>query len=260
MIDVIITAIRREFLSECINSIACQAHDGVHIHIIKDGQCEYIDNIVSAITSLPISIYSSTKNIGPYRLVNCVMPFLKHKYFCIQDADDVSAPHRLKYSLQQCETNNLDMFGGSIQMFGDKEDNKMLMPQILCDEYVAPNTKRSLLFAHPTLFMRREYFVDINGYTDYYCGCDIEFMTRCYWAGAKINTTNDVLVHHRMHPSQLTKQEKTKIGSRLRRAIQSTLHTQIKTYPDNRNNISFFKKQGKLDACLNSYNLIKCCY
>jgi len=256
-VDVIVTASRKEFLFESLQSIHEQENCKINLFIIKDGNCEDISDISSQFIC---HVYSSKQCIGPYRLTNLIVPHLTSKYFCIQDSDDISASHRLQSSLTACYENDHDVFGASVQEFTHDYKNtkqKILAPVQLSDTNVAPVGSRALLFAHPTLVMKRQYFLDINGYCNEFCACDIEFMNRCYWAGANIGTTNEILVMHRIHDKQLTKHSVMGYQTQFRQDIIHKLEQKIEMYPQQRNNINFFREQGELQETLQQFRLDK---
>jgi hypothetical protein len=251
-VDVIVTAHRRKYLQESLQSICSQHNCNVCVHVVKDGDCECIDDILS---QFKLHSYCSEQRLGPYKLVNLLMPHLQNKYFCIQDSDDISVPHRLHCSLTQCHENALHLFGASIEEFGDNCNNRTIKPMKLQDDCVAPVGKTCLVFPHPTLVMQRDYFLKINGYKDVYCGGDVEFMNRCYWAGAKMGTTNEVLVKHRIHSDQLTNSAHAGYKSSLRENILKEFKDAIKVYPDHKGDMEFFMNMGALDKTNKQFKL-----
>lgn len=254
-VDAIVTASRRQFLFESLQSIHEQKNCKVNLHIIKDGNCADISDITC---QFACRVYTSTQCIGPYRLVNLIAPHLTSKYFCIQDSDDISVPHRLHCSLTACHENDHDVFGASIQDFThDNMNQRILSPVQLNDACIAPVASRTLLFAHPTLVMKREYFLHINGYCNEFCACDVEFMNRCYWAGANIGTTHEVLVMHRIHNNQLTKHPAMGYQTKFRQDIITKLEHKINMYPQQRGNMQYFKEQGGLYETLRQFSFDK---
>jgi hypothetical protein len=147
------------------------------------------------------------------------------------------------------------VFGASIEEFGDNYNSRTIKPLKLQDDCIAPVGKIFLVFPHPTLIIEKDYFLKINGYKDVYCGADVEFMNRCYWAGAKMGTSNDVLVRHRIHDDQLTKSAHAGYKSSLRENILKELRDIIKMYPDHKGDIEFFKMMGDLDKTNREFKL-----
>jgi len=251
-IDAVVTVCRRKYLNDSLVSICNQHNCKVNLYIVKDGNCEQVDDILS---KFDCKIFSFSQNVGPYKLINLLAPHLNSKYFCIQDSDDISLPNRLHYSLTECYDKQLNLFGSSIEEFGSNCNNRTIKPLKLQDDCIAPVGKTFLVFPHPSLVIERDYFIKMNGYRDVYCGADVEFMNRCYWAGAKMGTTNDVLVQHRIHEEQLTKSTHAGYNSSLRENIIKELKDTIKIYPDHRGNVKFFRTKGDLDKTNKDFKL-----
>jgi len=252
ILDAVVTVYRRKYLYDSLESISNQLDCKVNLYIVKDGNCEPVDDILS---KFDCKVFSYLQNVGPYKLINLLAPHLKSKYFCIQDSDDVSLSNRLHCSLTECYDKQLNVFGSSIEEFGDNYNSRTIKPLKLQDDCIAPVGKIFLLFPHPTLIVERDYFIKINGYKDLYCGADVEFMNRCYWAGAKIGTTNDVLVHHRIHNDQLTRSKHAGYDSPLRENTLKELKNIIKAYPDHRADMEFFRMMGDLDKTNKDFKL-----
>lgn len=253
----------KQHLKKCLDSIFAEKID-LLVHIILDGGAEDVTDILQHYDRNRMHLYLSEKNMGPYRLRNLACQYFECEYFAIQDADDININNRLSKSLDACKKYNLDLYGCSIQNFPDsnyneqdRENNIILKPVQLKDACVYPNAKRDLMFAHPGMVVRNNYFKSIGGYADYFCACDVEFQLRCYWAGAKIQCTDEVLVHRRLHDKQLTKNVDTNYASDLRKSILAILKDRSKMYPQHKNELNYFKQLGSIDQCIEKYELKK---
>ena len=102
-VDAVITVFRRKYLYDSLASICNQHTCKVNLHIVKDGNCEPVDDVLNHFNC---KVFSFSQNVGPYKLVNLLAPHLKSQYFCIQDSDDISLPNRLHCSLLSAMTNN----------------------------------------------------------------------------------------------------------------------------------------------------------
>lgn len=251
-IDAVVTVFRRKYLHDSLVSITNQHNCKVNLYIVKDGNCEPVDDVLNHFNC---KVFSFSQNAGPYKLINLLAPHLKSQYFCIQDSDDISLPLRLHCSLTECHDKQLHVFGASIEEFGDNYNCRTIKPLKLQDDCIAPVGKIFLVFPHPTLIIEKDYFLKINGYKDVYCGADVEFMNRCYWAGAKMGTTMDVLVRHRIHDDQLTKSMHAGYNSSLRENILKELKNTIKMYADHKGDMEFFKMMGDLDKTNKDFKL-----
>lgn len=193
-----------EFLQQAFDSIHDQRDVNCAIHIVDDTstddttalrrQCEKI---------LEVYWYRNDRNIGPYRSLHRVFNNVRSDFIAIQDADDISDPQRLSFSLNQLFEKNADIFGGSGITFSEQPEE---CGQRL--ESVLPvNIDHRVL--NSTMVIRRSFFQRINGFADFFCGADSEFSMRALFAGARFAISDRVVCFVRRHAGSLTRSTRT---------------------------------------------------
>ena len=246
-LDVVITFYKNNsLLEQTLQSLCNQTWQEFNIYLVCDGGCDILD-LKHAYANM--KILKCDLHVGPYRLVNVVSQYFQSEYFAIQDADDISLNNRFAVSMHECHQNNLDLFGCAIQNFDDtnESNNSVLKPVSNLQINAYPLGKQSLLLPHPGIIFKKSFFEQLSGYTDVFCAADTEISSRFFWAGANIGSTDEVLVHRRMHANQLTRSDRTGRNSALRKNIISTFQNVMQTYPQYKNNIQYLKQFGDME-------------
>jgi hypothetical protein len=69
--------------------------------------------------------------------------------------------------------------------------------------------------------IKKDIFLIFNGFEPWRCAADSEFMNRLYRNQIKVNMTNEVLFHRRLHNNNLTVKQDTNYHSKLRSKYHS---------------------------------------
>ena len=112
------------FLSESLPSLIEQEGAEAVIHLIDDGTPGGADEVLRYWGSHPrVRTYRNVRNIGQFLSFNGVFPYLETRLVAIQDADDVSRPHRLGFSGSLLRLADAEIFGGGARLFQDVPDH-----------------------------------------------------------------------------------------------------------------------------------------
>jgi len=195
------------FVSQAIESILDQTFRDFEFIIVDFGSTDGSKHMAASyaakdkriqLTEIPRCSYIEAK-ISACSLVH-------GRYLAIQDADDVSLPHRLEAEVDFMENHpEVGLLGGAIQRID--QDGKCLST---ADKYPADDQEiRSVLrewspFCHPAVLILTEAFVRAGGYRvaftqsdDYDLWLRISEHYRCA-------NLQDVIVKYRIHPQQMT--------------------------------------------------------
>jgi glycosyltransferase involved in cell wall biosynthesis len=245
-LDVVITFYKNNsLLEQTLQSLYKQTWQEFNIYLVCENGCDRL-NLKNAYANM--RILKCDERVGPYRLVNAASQYFQSEYFAIQDADDISLNNRFAVSMYSCCKNNLDLFGCAIQNFDtNKSNNCVLKPVSNLQINAYPLGKQSLLLPHPGIIFKKSFFEQLNGYADVFCAADTEISNRFFWAGANIGSTDEVLVHRRIHANQLTRGDITGLNSVLRKDIINTLQNGMQTYPQYKNDIKYLKQFGDME-------------
>lgn len=60
-----------------------------------------------------------------------------------------------------------------------------------------------------TMVLRKTAFVKLNGFADFYCGADTEFILRAYFSGMRFCVSHSMVAWRRVHKSSMTYNRRT---------------------------------------------------
>jgi hypothetical protein len=159
---------------------------------------------------------------------------LETNLVAIQDADDISLPHRVRLAGNHLRLADADIFGGRFETFeygenrqgDDASQERPSHPYrdkipYWASEY-PKRYERSHFLQNTTAVLRKGAFESLRGFSDYgdvdrnKCGLDTEFFVRAHHAGCRFAVTHDVVVRYRWHPSSVTRNSETGWGTQPR--------------------------------------------
>lgn len=205
------------WLKESIDSILNQTGADCTIHLIADG-CDNFD-----FEHKNIKHYKNEESVGPYISTNRIANNFKTPYIAIQDSDDISLPHRIRYSVWKLQQNKAEMFGASMISFTSWENAVPWSKKFVYDKPRLVSTMNSTWPTSPhciiingSRLMKTDMFHRMNGFAPVPMTGDNEFTTRCYLAGVKITIHDEIVAMRRMHPDSLSRNNKTGMGTPIR--------------------------------------------
>jgi glycosyltransferase involved in cell wall biosynthesis len=220
-----------EFLEESLPSVLEQDGAEAIVHLVDDGTPGGAEQVLRRWGTHPrVRTYRNVRNLGQFMSFNNIVPFLESRLVAVQDADDISLPHRLHWAGNTLHLADAGIFGGWTNYFrhteppsprdedpdgsaGRAQDSRhgaSLWPR--------PGEHRYFL-ENPTAVMRVEEFERIGGFTDYgdadrnKCGVDTEFYVRAYHARTRFMISREVVLKYRRHPGSVTQNATTGFGT-----------------------------------------------
>ena len=200
------------YLAQSIERILGQPHSAIEFIIIDDGSTDSTDDIVRSYSDIRIKYFQNSKNVGLARSLNIGIQKSTAEIVARQDADDVSAPNRLKIQLEMLRRRPdvaaagtnwtlIDIKGDTIGTFRvpiyEQETVK-----VQDEEYIKP--------PHGSWVFRRDVILDVGCYDERFrLTQDLDLSFRMIKAGHRIGLVPEVLYKYRMLPGQLEKKLET---------------------------------------------------
>jgi hypothetical protein len=224
-----------DFVGESLPSVLEQEGAETVVHLIDDATPGGAEDLFRFWRGHPrVRIYRNSRNLGQFVSFNNVFPFLETNLVAIQDADDISLPHRVHLAGNHLRLADADIFGGRFELFesgGSRQSGIGLRqppdhpyrdkPPFLASHYPT-RYERSHFLQNPTAVLRKSTFESLRGFSDYgevnrnKCGLDTEFFVRAHHAGCRFAVTRDVILRYRWHRASATRNSETGWGTQPR--------------------------------------------
>lgn len=251
-----------DFAIEAIESVLAQADADLTIHVIDDASRHSVAALFERYReSTKVRLYSNLTNLGPFATFNNIIEFASSPFIAVQDADDISLPHRIAHSVSLMQQSKADLFAGATELFGDSViasdichrrltlDGENNIP-VRRSRYACKNT-RGYFVENPTLVVRRDAFIALGGYADFgernrnRTGIDTDLQLRAHYARFAFAVTNDVVVRYRCHSVSATQHHASKIGSQANREAAEEVRRRLKLYAQGSFNPKWFGAIGQ---------------
>ena len=146
-----------------------------------------------------VRVFFFEENNGPFVVKNNLVSESKYENILFFDSDDILC----NGSLNKLNLNTLpDMI---LLRFKDFFNDDI------------SNCSKLIKTAHGVLFIKKSIFLSLNGFENWRCGADTEFIKRFHWNGLKYTKIYDPFFMRRIHTKNLTVSEETKFGSTIRK-------------------------------------------
>lgn len=154
-------------IKRCIDSVLNQTHKDFEFIIINDGSTDKSLEIIEKYQNQDDRIVLiSRENRGLITSLNEGIEKARSKYIARMDADDISLTTRFEEQLKIMEANKEIVVCGSwVNVFGENRKEK-ISKYFQHDKQIKANLIMSCCFAHPSVMMRRDAFVDNNIWYD----------------------------------------------------------------------------------------------
>jgi hypothetical protein len=172
-----------------------------------------------------LSWYRNRSNLGPFASINAIAAFLRTPYLAVQDADDIALSNRLWRALHAMKVAECDLYGASMEQFKDARFAKDPVHDQWLDSQPVLRSGRPMPwspFCHlvnATMVCRRDAFERLNGFANYHCGADSEFVVRAHLSGLSMFIDQSVVGLRRLHDRSLSRCGAYAIGSDYHRAV-----------------------------------------
>lgn len=218
------------YVREALDGLLKQEQATAIIHLIDDATVEDTTDFLHEWAAHPqLRIYRNRENIGQFQSFNNVAPYWETDLVAVQDADDISLPHRLHWAGQMLQGSGADYFGGAVELFGDDDLIRPVMSETKELERIRradyrrsfyPQwAKTDYFLENPTAVFRTAMFREMGGYADFgsrlmnRTSLDTEFQLRCLFRGVRFAITREVVTRYRVHPESATQDRLTGWGT-----------------------------------------------
>ncbi|MFK8113177.1 MAG: glycosyltransferase family 2 protein [Rubripirellula sp.] len=219
-----------DYVQESLEALLEQERADVTIHLVDDCSTENTVEFMSRWKLEPrVKCYRNRSNIGQFMSLNNVSEFCDTGLIAVQDADDVSLPHRVVTAGNFLRLCGADYFGGAVELFGDDNIIRPIHSETNRLEVIERTEKRYSFFPpamripyfleNPTAVFRRDMFRQRGGYADFgtremnRSSLDSEFLLRCFFSGVRFAITKQMITRYRVHQDSATQNRVTGWGT-----------------------------------------------
>ncbi|RZK26932.1 MAG: glycosyltransferase [Flavobacterium sp.] len=199
-----------DYLAQSIESILTQSCSNFEFLIIDDGSTDNSLGIINeyAQRDSRIVVLENKVNIGLAKSLNKGVGIAKGSYIARQDADDLSAPHRLDAQLSYALSHpEVDLIGSNSFVI---DINGEIVCQV--DSYSKITDRwqgllmRKAIFPHGSAFIKKSKLVEVGLYDErFFYSQDGELWLRLISHGAIVHTISLPLYYYREMPKQTLK-------------------------------------------------------
>ncbi|WP_182102087.1 glycosyltransferase [Niallia taxi] len=212
LVSVIMTAYneKEDWLRLSVESILEQSYKDIELIIVVDNPknktlVEVIREIQGNHDNLKVIINKT--NIGLAMSLNEAFKYANGKYIARMDADDISKLDRIEKQVELLK-NKPEIALLSSTSIKINEEGDLLKEQSSIGTRDFNQIKNSIKYTnfmvHPSWLMRRELFENLNGYRDFECSQDYDFLLRAISNNYQMLLIDDKLINYRVRKNSIT--------------------------------------------------------
>lgn len=199
-----------EWIRYAIESILNQTYTNLEFIIIVD---KPDDNEIIQLIKLysekdkRIKYFINKKNMGLVKSLNKAIQYSTGYYIARMDADDISDLYRLEKQIKYMKDNTeIDLIGCPIEVideYGISKGKRSLLP---CNyEKIKDILPITNFYNHPTWFVKRKVYIELNGYREINRNEDYDFLLRALSKGYKLSNINEHLLLYRERANSISR-------------------------------------------------------
>ncbi|MGH0677373.1 glycosyltransferase family 2 protein [Bacillus luti] len=198
-----------EWIKAALDSLIHQTYKNIEIIVVVDNP-----NDVERINFLKLyekrykqfKLLINEKNIGLASSLNKGFKLARGKYIARMDADDISEKNRIELQVKMLEKDlNLHLVTSSCTYIN--EDGIILGEQNrgnMDPSQVRKGLEFINFIVHPSWLMRREVFERLDGYREFECSQDYDFLLRMISCNFNISVCESKLVQYRIRSNSIS--------------------------------------------------------
>jgi glycosyltransferase involved in cell wall biosynthesis len=166
---------------EAIQSVFAQTFDDWELILVDDGSNDESLEIVQKIRDPRVTVLIDGENRGlPYRL-NQIIDLAKGDFIARMDADDIMHPMRIEKQVNFLRENqSCDLVATPVITLDDERKPRYLLGSNFKKESVIFNIFKNGLIVHPTILVRRDWYMNNKYSLDYPRAEDRELFIRTF--------------------------------------------------------------------------------
>lgn len=194
------------WLEKAIDSILNQTYEKFEFLIVLDNPDNHeIYNLLKSYERKDqrVQIIVNESNKGLVFSLNKIISLAKGTYIMRMDADDISALNRIEMSLKTIQKSNADFIitdAIEINEAGEKTGYKSVD-----GAGRAKSHYYGMVSIHPTWFVKKTVYDELNGYRNIKYAEDYDFLVRAILKGKKIATISQPLLEYRMRSNSISR-------------------------------------------------------
>jgi len=166
---------------EAIQSVFAQTFIDWELILVDDGSNDESLEIVQKIRDPRVTVLVDGKNRGlPYRL-NQIIDLAKGDFIARMDADDIMHPMRIEKQVNFLKVNqSCDLVASPVILLDDERKPRYLLGSNFKKEKVIFDIFKNGLIVHPTILVRRDWYINNKYSVDYPRAEDRELFIRTF--------------------------------------------------------------------------------
>ena len=198
-----------KYLVETINSIIYTNLNKNFEVLIGIDNCEKTLEFIRQQNFDPkVKFYFFDKKNGPYIVRNTLVTLSNSPLLLFFDSDDIMKEGMIDELMEKIKHN--DFVKPMYSEFKDKPN---------------PSITKTSTFGEGQFIIRKELFLQMNGFEPWLVAADSDFMKRLYKNNKKFQYTNNVVFYKRVHPNSLTQHKETNFTSIVRHEYFKKIQT-----------------------------------
>jgi len=195
-----------EWLHACLTSLVQQSRPPDHIVVVDDSSPALPIALLEAFPD--VTLLSTTRNIGPEKILNNIIKATDYDAYMVQDADDWSAYDRLELSLRAAERTGAE-FIGTHEFRLNQEKTQIELCRYPADVNQAMAQSPGHYLLHCTSLIARSLAMRIGGFNESLrLAADTDFVHRAWPQGSIVNLPA-FSYFRRVRPGSLTTEPAT---------------------------------------------------
>jgi glycosyltransferase involved in cell wall biosynthesis len=236
-----------DYVEQALEGLLNQDRCHVVIHLIDDASPEDTSGFLQHWSKhCDIRTYRNRENIGQFQSFNNVVRYFETPLCAVQDADDISLPHRLWWAGQMLHYSDADAFGATVELFGGEHVIRPIFtssePRILVRRakirrsFFPLRGRHGYFLENPTAVFRVDMFRMLGGFADFgdrlmnRASIDSEFQQRLLFHGTRFAISHEVVVKYRVHSESATQDNQSGWGTAARTKAGQILDARVSIF------------------------------
>lgn len=198
IVSVVVATYRRDtVLNKALESLATQTYKNFEVILVDDNEDkEWNDRVKTIVDSfkrkhpnMDIKHIVNTFNLGSAQTRNEGIKVAQGEYVCFLDDDDVYLPKRIENQLKPMQNKNADYSITDLALYSESDVLKQIRKREITKDVTCEQLFKYHLMYHltgtDTIMFRREYLIEIGGFSPINVGDEFYLMEKAIKNGGK---------------------------------------------------------------------------